>query len=258
MRALFWKRSRCASAVLVVALLWALPVLAGPPFRTDDPETVDYKHWEFYAATQYENDGGDVFGTAPHFEINHGVLPNVQLHLIVPHAYNRPKDGPALLGLGNVELGVKYRFIQESDYIPMVGIFPLLEVPTGSKARSLGTGRPQFFFPVWLQKSLGPWTSYGGGGYWVNPGTGNKNYWFAGWLLQRNITKWLTVGAELFHVTPPTTDGQSETGYNLGGFINLSDVHHFIFSAGADIRGPANSFFYAAYLITWGPPEKNK
>ena len=242
-------------AVVIFAVLWTLPVLAGPPFRTDDPETDEYMHWEFYAAAQYQNDRGDLSGTAPHLEVDYGLVPNVQLHLLAPDAYSRAKDGPTLFGPGDVELGVKYRFVQESDYVPMVGIFPLFEVPAGSKARGLGTGQPQLFFPVWLQKSRGPWTSYGGGGYWINPGTGNKDYWFAGWLLQRDITKWLTLGAEIFHQTPSTTGGQSETGYNIGAIINFTDVHHFICSAGTDIHGPANFFFYASYYMTWGPPK---
>ena len=231
-------------------------LLAGPPFRTDDPEPVDYEHWEFYTATQYENDRGDLTGTAPHFETNYGVMENVQLHLLAPLAYDRPARGPLLVGPGDVELGVKYRFLQESDRAPMAAVFPLLEVPAGSEARGLGTGRAQVFIPLWLQKSWGPWTTYGGGGYWINPGTGNRDYWYAGWLLQRNIFPWLTLGVELFHMTPATTDGQHETGYNVGFIVNFTERHHFIGSAGTDIHGPAHSFFYAAYLFTWGPPAK--
>ncbi len=245
-----------ALIVLWGILAAATTVYAGPPFRTDDPEPVDHRHWEFYTATQYQNDGGDLAGTAPHFEANYGAAPDLQFHLLAPLAYDRPSGGPALFGPGDVELGVKYRFLQESDHIPMAGIFPLLEIPTGSKARGLGTGRLHLFIPLWLQKSWGPWTTYGGGGYWINPGTGNRNFWYGGWLLQRDIFTWLTLGAELFHTTPSTTDGQYETGYNVGLIVNLSEKHHLIGSAGTDIHGPANSFFYAAYLLTWGPPAK--
>ena len=40
---------------MFLALLLAPSVVfAGPPFRTDDPEPVDYQHWEFYTATQYQ------------------------------------------------------------------------------------------------------------------------------------------------------------------------------------------------------------
>jgi hypothetical protein len=233
----------------------------GPPFRTDDPETVDYQHFEMASGIEYENDRGTLFGTAPHFDMNYGAAPNVQAHLMVSDDYVRNKGGPTLLGPGDVELGVKYRFVQESEYVPMVAIYPLFEVPTASRARSLGTGQPQLFFPVWLQKSEGPWTSYGGGGYWINPGGGNENYWYAGWILQRDITKWLTLGAEVFHQTQESRTYGSETGYNMGAIVNFTQLHHFICSAGTDIHGPANFFFYAAYLLTWGPhgaPEERR
>ena len=250
------EKSLFISVALGIMLLLAVsPLWAGPPFRTDDPEPVEHKHWEFYTATQYQNDRGGASGTAPHFEVNYGVVPNVALHLVSPNAWNRPRGGPTAFGPGNVELGVKYRFIQESDYVPMVGTFPLLEVPTGSKPRDLGTGQYQFYLPLWLQKSWGPWTTYGGGGYWINPGTGNQNYWFTGWLLQRDITKWLTLGAEMFHMTPSTRDGDHETGYNIGAIVNFTENHHFICSAGTDVHGLASFFFYAAYLWTWGSPE---
>ncbi len=241
--------------IVVLVVMICGRAFAGPPFRTDDPEPVEHKHWEFYTATQYENDRGDLFGTAPHVEVNYGIVPDVQLHLIIPNAYSRPKGGPALFGIGDIELGVKYRFVQERGYVPMVGTFPLLEVPTGSRTRGLGTGQPQLFLPLWLQKSRGPWTTYGGGGYWINPGTGNRNYWYAGWVLQYAVAEWLTVGAELFHLTPATTEGQSETGYNLGAIIHFSERHHVIGSAGTDVRGPASFFCYAGYLITWGVRE---
>ncbi len=249
-------KSEVIVGILLIVFLIASSALAGPPFRTDDPEPVEYKNWEFYAATQYQNDMDGVSGTAPHLEANYGVVPNVQLHLLMPNAYSRPHGGPSLFGPGDVELGAKYRFIQEGDYMPMVGTFPLLHLPTGSQNRGLGNGESQFYLPLWLQKSWGPWTSYGGAGYWINPGTGNKNYWYSGWLLQRDITRWLTFGAELFHMTPTTTDGEHETGYNIGAIVNFTENNHFICSAGSDIHGPASFFFYAAYLFTWGPPEK--
>lgn len=59
----------------------------------------------------------------------------------------------------------------------------------------------------------------------------------------------------MFHQTAPVTGGQAETGYNIGAIINFTEVHHFICSAGTDIHGPASFFFYASYLMTWGPAE---
>ena len=39
----------------------------------------------------------------------------------------------------------------------------------------------------------------GGGGYWVNPGAGNRNWWFAGWQVQCQLLINVTPGVEIFH-----------------------------------------------------------
>jgi hypothetical protein len=139
---------RTTRSLLVVAQLAILSATlvrnscGGPPFITDDPEPVDYQHWEFYIASQDIKTAGDWSGTAPHVEVNYGVVSNVQLHLIAPLAYDAPSSGPAHYGYGDTELGVKFRFLQETERMPQVGVFPLLEVPTGSSKDNLGNGHP--------------------------------------------------------------------------------------------------------------------
>ena len=237
---------------MVLCLLTA-PASAGPPFQTDDPETVEHRHWEAYLATQFKHDKDGDSATLPHVEINYGVIPNVQLHLIVPLAYDSPSGETSHYGLGDIEFGTKVRFVQESERVPMIGVFPLVEIPTGNHDEGLGNGEAQFFLPLWLQKSWGPWTSYGGGGYWINPGDGNKNWWFWGWEVQREISKSLTLGAELIYRTAGQDDGDNSFGFNAGAIVNLTEHHHILFSAGSDISGPNRFSSYIGYQFTFGP-----
>ena len=51
------------------------------------------------------------------------------------------------------------------------------------------TDNLKYMFPPEENNILGPRTTYGGGGYWINPGPDNKNFWQLGWLGQRDITK---------------------------------------------------------------------
>lgn len=228
-------------------------VLAGPPFVTDDPEPVDYQHWEFYIASQHTETVDGWSGTAPHVELNYGVVPNVQLHLIAPAAYDASFDGSTHYGYGDTELGVKFRFIQETQNLPPVGIFPLLEVPTGSERDGLGNGHLQAFLPLWLQKSFGDWTVYGGGGYGINPGAGNENWGYGGLVVQRQVTKHLLLGAEAYHRTATEAGGRSDTAFNLGTVIDFTEYQHLLFSAGRSIDGPTDFQVYVAYQFTFGP-----
>jgi hypothetical protein len=239
-------------------ILGPIVTWAGPPFVTDDPEPVEYRHWEIYLASQHAKDKGGWSGTAPHFEVNYGAFPNLQLHLITPFAYIKPNDGSSHYGFGDMELGVKFRFLQETGWLPQVGTFPQIEVPTGNHTRGLGNGRAQVLLPIWFQKSWGPWTSYGGGGYWINPGSENKNYWFTGWLVQRDLSKAVTLGTELFYGTPTVRGEGGRTGFNAGTIINFTDEHHLLFSTGRDIHGQNRFSVYLAYQLTLGPREEKK
>ncbi len=247
-----------ASVAVLLPLILGTVAWAGPPFRTDDPEPVEYRHWEIYVASQNAKNEDGWSGTAPHFEVNYGALPNLQLHLIVPLAYVKPNEGPSHYGFGDLELGAKYRFIQETDWRPMVGTFPIVDLPTGRSSLGLGTGNYRAFFPIWFQKSWGPWTSYGGGGYWLNSGSGNKDYWFFGWEAQRELSKAITVGAEIFYNTPPANGAGGQTGFNVGTIVNFTDEHHLLWSAGRDIHGQNRFSTYIAYQLTLGPHEEKK
>jgi hypothetical protein len=244
-----------AFGVTPFMLTFATSSLAGPPYLTDDPEPVEYRHWEFYLASQHFRDLGGWSGTAPHFEVNYGVVPDVQLHLIAPLAYAAPIGEAAHYGFGDTELGVKFRFVHEGKWVPQIGTFPFLEVPTGSQVRGLGTGSAQVFAPVWFQKSSGEWTTYGGGGPWFDTSGHHDHWWYFGWQAQRHVSKALTVGAELFHLTPGGAVSRSDTRYNLGGVIDLNDTHHLLLSFGRSIVGFVRFQGYIAWQVTVGPSE---
>ncbi|HWB53406.1 MAG TPA: hypothetical protein VG722_04410 [Tepidisphaeraceae bacterium] len=223
---------------------------AGPPFVTDDPEPVEYKHWEIDLASTYAHTAHDDFAQVPAPEIDYGIWPDVQLHEITPFAYDHA-DGQSHYGYSDTELGVKYRFIHETKYLPQVGVFPLVELPTGKTSEGLGNGKAQYFLPVWLQKSWGPWTSFGGGGLWRNPGRGNRNYWLVGWEIQRDFGEHLTLGGEIYHTTPAAYGEGDRTAFNFGGYLNFDEHRHILFSFGRDIQGPIHFQCYLAYQLTF-------
>lgn len=246
--------TKAASLKLVVLLfIGSLTAQAGPPFVTDDPEPVDYRQWEFYIASQHAETSDGWSGTAPHLELNYGVVTNVQLHLIAPLVYDAPSGGSSHYGYGDTELGVKFRFFQETEHLPQAAIFPLLEIPTGNASEGLGSGHVQAFLPLWLQKDFGDWTVYGGGGYGINSGMGNENWGFGGVVVQRQVTKNVLLGAEVYHRTTMTTGGRDDTAFNVGTVIDFTEHQHLLFSAGRSIDGPTDFQCYIAYQFTFGP-----
>jgi len=117
--------------IVAAFVLFSTPSSAGPPFQTDDPEPVEYRHWEVYLATQ------------------------------------------------------------------------------------------------WLH---------------------NRNWWYFGWLLQRELSKSLTLGAEVFYKTKDVVDGKPGSGFNVGAIVNFDEGHHLLVSAGRGIRNAEENNRFSGYL----------
>ena len=133
------------------------------------------------------------------------MISNVQLHIVAPLGYVRTSGGTHY-GYSDTEIGVKYRFVEETETMPQIGSFPLIEIPTGNENEQLGNGEIQVYFPLWIQKSWGKFTSYGGGGVWYNPGPNRKNWTFTGWEIQYDFSEFITLGSEIYYQTAATQD----------------------------------------------------
>jgi hypothetical protein len=241
--------------VPVLLLMVPASLFAGPPFTTDDPEPLEYRQGEILVASQVMQDQTGWSGTAPEFEFNYGVMNNLQLHIIAPLAFSAPNLGDRAYGLGDTELGAMFCFFRETATLPCLGTFPHLELPTGRQDLGLGTGTTRVFLPLWLKKNLGPVVTYGGGGYWINPGADQQNYWFFGWVVQCQVLTNLALGAETYHTTPEMVGGESSTRFNVGLTLDLSEAHHLLLSAGRDYQALDSFQGYFAYQLTFGPPS---
>jgi hypothetical protein len=118
--------------------------------------------------------------------------------------------------------------------------------------KGLGNGKTQVFLPVWLQKSFGKWTTYGGAGYRINNAEGNKNSVYIGALLQNQVRENLSIGVEIYHITPETTDGVAENRFNIGAVYDVTENHHILLSAGKSISGSTLFQGYIGYQLTFG------
>ena len=248
-----------STAILTpLAAIVACVAFAAPPYNTDDPEPAEYKHFEVYFGAQFSGIRSGYTASAPLYEINYGGAPNLQLSITTQMSLARPFGGSVQYGVGDTNLGAKFRFVQETKWVPQVSVFPALNVPCGDSARGLGEGKTGYFLPVWAQKSRGPWILCGGGGFWSNPGVDLRNYWFTGVLLTRQMSKKLTIGAELFNTTQSVAGEGSHFTANFGAWYDLDEGHHLLGSVGSDIHGSGRGIAYFAYGWTWGPKEEHE
>ena len=57
----------------------------------DDPEPVDFQHWEVYLAGAYAHERDGDSAAAPMVEVNYGALPELQLHVVAPFVSKKSK-----------------------------------------------------------------------------------------------------------------------------------------------------------------------
>jgi hypothetical protein len=214
-------------AGLAALALAAGPAMAGPPYATDDPEPTDLHGWEIYAFAQGTRSRGSFDGAAG-LDLNYGAAPGVQLTATLP--IDIVDEGSTRVGAGDVELGVKYRFVHDERAGLDIAIFPRLILPTAS--HGFGSGRVAMLLPVWAQKDMGPWSLFGGAGYTINPGAGNRDFWQEGVALTRTLSPRLSLGAEITHEGPDAAGAGSTTGFGVGAIRKLKGPFSLLVSAG--------------------------
>jgi hypothetical protein len=234
----------CAVLSAVTALLTAGAAEAGPPFVTDDPEPAPYGHVEAYLFTDgalYEGRFGEA-GTG--LEINYGAVPDLQLSAAVSVDH-----GPGShLQVGAIGLGSKYRFIQEDEdgWQPQASFYPQVEFSLGSGAEE---GATRYLLPLWMQKSFGGWTVFGGGGYRIDPGPDRLNSWLSGLAVERAVGERLSIGLEVYGETRDAKGEPGLVGLGLGATRELDENFDLLGSVGPVFKGGRTD---TAYYLALG------
>jgi hypothetical protein len=222
----------------------AAPAVAGPPYLTDDPVPTDTGHWEIYAFSAGEGHRSTIDMNAG-VDLNYGPFKGVQLTSTLPFSFSHDGGTGWHSGTGDVEIGVKYRFFHDEKRGLSAAIFPRVILPTSSLGQD---GKTRFLLPLWLGKDFAGGTSlFGGGGYLINPGPGNRDFWQAAVALTHDLGGGVSAGTEITRQGPDTVGGTAQTRVGVGSIVHVTGPANLLFSGGptwADHR--TGYHFYAA------------
>lgn len=233
---------------LIGATLFVAPATAwaGPPFLTNDALPTETGHWEIYGPfIEGEGKGADYEGSTG-IELNYGAAPNLQITLGLPVTYAHDNTDTKW-GSGDVALSAKYRFFHDEETGVQIAASPAIAIPTASTGS--GESRLTGILPIWFQKDTGNFAVSGGGGYVINPGPGNRDYWTGGVAFSRQFTDKLVLGIEADRQGAETVGGNGSTRLGLGANYQLKAPFRLLASGGpkfGDGGGSAGFHFYVA------------
>ena len=198
-------------------LIWLLILLCpsvfaqgGPPYYTNDPGTPGNLQWEInlaYLPFLYPDHS---IAHTPDVDINFGIGDRIQL--TYENAWLRVDNpSPVKFGLGQDQLGFKWRFYDNKDSGFAVSLFPQVSInnPNNSFERGITPRGASVILPLEFAKKLGPIDLNWEVGYnLVHKG---PDGWLAGVVVGHEFSKNLELDAEFYSTGTfhPSTDQET-------------------------------------------------
>ena len=225
-------------AALIIAIVLPPGVWAqgGPPMITDDTETVPKGHWEINTGLTVERDADGRLFELPLMDVNYGLSERMQLKVEIPWVVRHKNGQPGIRGLGNTNIGVRWRFRDEKAHHRIaLSIYPAFEFnnQTSSVRRGLVDKGPQFLMPLQWQTKVGKFGINGDIGYRFKRGPDNVIY---GVVVGRELNGSIELLGEIHGEGPRAHLGDSAVVYNLGSRVKLTSHMTLIMSAGRSVR----------------------
>jgi hypothetical protein len=194
------KTRYAAALALAIAFRFAPQAQAqgGPPYYTNDPGTPGNRNWEINLGYMPFLYNGASTTHMPDVDINYGLGDRIQLTF--ENAWLRVKKGAdaAKYGLGQDQLGVKWRFYENKQAGLGISIFPQVSInnPNQSVQRGITPPGASVIMPVEFTKHLGPIDVNWEVGY--NAVHLGPDGWLAGLVIGHDMSKNLELDAEFY------------------------------------------------------------
>lgn len=219
----------------------------GPPLITEDPGTPGTGNWEINAAVVAEATEDERLFEAPLLDINYGLGERIQLKYEIWWTTLDEDGKDVISGLGNSEVGVKYRFLDYEEHGLSMSVYPQYEFhnPTSSDERGL-VDDPVLLLPLQMARPIGPFEVTVEVGRAVVESSIDE--WFYGTAAAYPLTERLELLGE-FHVISTRGFENHEFILNAGGEYSIDQHMNLLFSAGRSFAaGDIEDREFLAYL----------
>lgn len=216
---------------------------------TDDPGTPGDQHWEINVAyTMTHTRNGDQSMETPLLDINYGIGERLQLKYEAPWLVAHEAGQEAMNGLGNSEIGVKWRFLDEDKDGLDVSTYPQYSFNTvaSSWQRGLVEEGSSFLLPFEFHGKVGSleWNAEIGREF----NTREADEWLYGLAVGRELSERFEFAVEV-HGEGRFASGDDQLIANLGGRLKLGKNRTLLISAGRSLNHlQGQEFNFVGYL----------
>jgi hypothetical protein len=212
--------------------------LAGPPYITDDPGTPERGVFEFRIGAAYEAAKGDDALAAPEAELAYGLTDRIELSVGAAFEHALAAGGSDASGFGDVALQAKIRLIDQASGAPFsLTTAPSITAPTGREGKGFSDGEWGGRLPIILGFEAEAWSVSAEAGWSkVFDGSGRAGEVVdTGFLVQRQISERLNIGAEIHGDHERAPGGRSAWITTIGLIYDLTDSIALMGNVGAGL-----------------------
>ena len=211
----------------------------GPPYYTNDPGTPGNKQWEINLGYMPFLFNANSITHTPDVDINFGLGDRIQLTF--ENAYLRVNDaaGGTRFGLGQDQLGLKWRFYDNEESGFAISVFPQVSLnnPDSSVDRGITPRGASLILPMEFSKKLGPLNLNWEVGYnFVHLGSDG---YLAGIVAGHDFTKNLEMDAEFYAVGTFHPAANSDT-IGIGARYKIHPPFILLLMAGRSVEAARN------------------
>jgi cobalt/nickel transport protein len=122
-------------------LLLSSSVLAARPLSTDDAWTVERGRFQLETGFDFARQENHDRELSPSMTLTYGLFERMDMGIGSGYLFLHPAEGKEENGFTDTELKIKYRLMDEKDWLPSFAVSGKVKIPTASEFKGLGQGR---------------------------------------------------------------------------------------------------------------------
>jgi hypothetical protein len=217
-------------------ILFSRVVFAARPLTTDDAGTVEKRKFQVETGFDFirqDNHDKEYF---PSLTLTYGLLERMDIGVGSAYLFVNPVEGKKVNGFSDTPLKVKYRFLDQKDWIPSFAASGTFKIPTASKSKGIGSGKVDFNINTIFQWNLSErWQLYTNLGYTFigeHQVKNEFNYSIAGQFALSD--KWALVG-EVFGLNNFNSNKRDDAISGLVGIQYILLTDKLVLDAGVEV-----------------------